>query len=73
MTTEFLQEYDTTTNDMFKRRLSAINPNKFRTCQYLIEYHEQRNDKILVFCDDPFAVEIYARKLVKYIVVILLL
>ena len=74
MTPDFFQKYVvTTTNDTIKRRLSAINPNKFRTCQFLIEYHERRNDKIIIFCDDPFAVEVYALKLVKYIVLILLL
>ncbi|CAF1429664.1 unnamed protein product [Adineta steineri] len=65
MTSAFLQEYTTATNHMVKRRLSVFNPNKFRTCQSLIQYHEQRNDKIIVFSDDPFAVKIYALKLVK--------
>ncbi|CAF1386946.1 unnamed protein product [Adineta steineri] len=65
MTSAFLEEYTTATNHMVKRRLSVFNPNKFRTCQSLIQYHEQRNDKIIVFSDDPFAVKIYALKLVK--------
>ncbi|CAF4119839.1 unnamed protein product [Adineta steineri] len=65
MTSAFLQEYTTATNHMVKRRLSVFNPNKFRTCQSLIQYHEQRNDKIIVFSDDPFAVKIYVLKLVK--------
>ncbi|CAF4637504.1 unnamed protein product [Rotaria sp. Silwood1] len=68
MTNEFLLEYNNATNDVIKRRLSALNPNKFRTCQYLIEYHERRNDKIIVFCDDLFALQIYAQKLVKPII-----
>ncbi|CAF1268690.1 unnamed protein product, partial [Rotaria sordida] len=68
MTPEFLLAYNNAANDVIKRRLSAINPNKFRICQYLIEYHEQRNDKIIVFCDDLFALQIYAQKLVKAII-----
>ncbi|CAF4739943.1 unnamed protein product [Rotaria sp. Silwood1] len=68
MTPEFLLEYNNATNDVIKRRLSALNPNKFRTCQYLIEYHERRNDKIIVFCDDLFALQTYAQKLVKPII-----
>ncbi|CAF1177517.1 unnamed protein product [Rotaria sordida] len=68
MTSEFLLAYNNAANDVIKRRLSAINPNKFRICQYLIEYHEQRNDKIIVFCDDLFALQIYAQKLVKAII-----
>ncbi len=26
-----------------------MNPNKFRATQFLIKYHERRNDKIIVF------------------------
>ncbi|CAF4195118.1 unnamed protein product, partial [Adineta steineri] len=65
MTAKFLEEYTTATDPTVKRRLSVLNPNKFRTCQSLIQNHEQRNDKIIVFSDDPFAVKIYALKLVK--------
>ena len=66
MTSEFLREYRSTSDDSLKRRLSVFNPNKFRVCQALIEYHEQRSDKIIVFCDDVSAVRVYALKLVKY-------
>lgn len=30
----------------------VMNLNKFRTCQFLIEYHEKRNDKIIVIADN---------------------
>ena len=41
-----------------------MNPNKFRACEYLIRFHEQqRRDKIIVFSDNLFALEAYARKL----------
>ncbi|CAF3857332.1 unnamed protein product [Adineta steineri] len=65
MTSEFLREYKRATDHMVKRRLSVCNPNKFRTCQSLIQYHEQRNNKIIVFSDDLFVLETYALKLDK--------
>lgn len=40
--------------------LSVMNPNKFRTCQYLIKYHEQQNHKIMVFSDNVYALKHYA-------------
>ena len=42
-----------------------MNPNKFRNCQFLVNYHEQRGDKIIVFSDNIFALEQYAKKLNK--------
>lgn len=42
-----------------------MNPNKFRATQFLIRYHERRNDKIIVFSDNVFALKHYAQKLGK--------
>jgi len=42
-----------------------MNPNKFRACQFLIRYHEQRGDKTIVFSDNVFALKEYALKLNK--------
>lgn len=43
-----------------------MNPNKFRACEYLIWFHEQvRQDKIIVFADNLFALTEYAMKLRK--------
>jgi DNA excision repair protein ERCC-3 len=42
-----------------------MNPNKFRACQFLIRYHERRNDKIIVFSDNVYALKHYAQKLGK--------
>ena len=39
------------------------NPNKFLACQYLINLHESRGDKIIVFSDNLFALKMYAKKL----------
>jgi len=45
--------------------LYVMNPNKCRTCEFLIRYHEQRNDKIIVFSDNVFALKAYAIRLNK--------
>ncbi|VDP10460.1 unnamed protein product, partial [Soboliphyme baturini] len=45
-----------------KLLLSVMNPNKFRVCEFLIKYHQQRNDKIIVFSDNVFALKKYAIK-----------
>jgi len=66
MTPEFFQEYVTVVNDKNRRViLCVMNPNKFRACQFLIRYHERRNDKVIVFSDSMFALETYAKKLDK--------
>merc|ERR1719410_727230 len=40
-----------------------MNPNKFRATQFLIRFHERRNDKIIVFSDNVFALKHYAKEL----------
>jgi DNA excision repair protein ERCC-3 len=64
MTTEFYSEYLRETSR--KRALLYImNPRKFQACQFLIDYHEKRGDKIIVFSDNVFALHAYAQKLNK--------
>lgn len=64
MTTEFYSEYLRETSR--KRGLLYImNPRKFQACQFLIDYHEKRGDKIIVFSDNVYALQIYAQKLGK--------
>ncbi|EEP79056.1 DNA repair helicase RAD25 [Uncinocarpus reesii 1704] len=64
MTTEFYTEYMRE-----KSRKAALlyimNPRKFQACQYLIKFHEDRGDKIIVFSDNVYALERYALKLNK--------
>ncbi|KAL8693478.1 MAG: hypothetical protein Q9218_001709 [Villophora microphyllina] len=65
MTTEFFQEYLRETSR--KRALLYImNPRKFQACQFLIEYHEKRGDKVIVFSDNVYALQRYALKLKKF-------
>ena len=63
MTKEFFREYLRSDNARTKRLLHAMNPNKYRSCEYLKEYHERRVDKIIIFSDDVFALKKYASTL----------
>lgn len=64
MTSEFYKEYLESTYR--KRALLAVtNPNKFQACEYLIKGHESRNDKVIVFSDDLFALKEFAIRLKK--------
>lgn len=64
MTTEFYQEY--LLSDRVRGTLLPImNPTKFQACQFLLEYHERRGDKIIVFSDNVYALKAYALKLNK--------
>ncbi|KAL8772760.1 MAG: hypothetical protein Q9209_002105 [Squamulea sp. 1 TL-2023] len=67
MTTEFFQEYLRETSR--KRALLYImNPRKFQACQFLIDYHERRGDKVIVFSDNVYALQMYAKKLEKFFI-----
>ncbi|CAL5442595.1 unnamed protein product [Camellia sinensis] len=66
MTKEFFAEYLKKENSKKKQALYVMNPNKFRACEFLIQFHEQqRGDKIIVFADNLFALTEYAMKLRK--------
>ncbi|KAK7472115.1 DNA repair helicase RAD25 [Stygiomarasmius scandens] len=64
MTPEFYHEY---LREQSRKRmlLYCMNPKKFQACQFLIKYHEDRGDKIIVFSDNVFALEAYAKRLGK--------
>ncbi|KAF2072811.1 hypothetical protein CYY_005885 [Polysphondylium violaceum] len=68
MTAEFYQEYLTNDSQSKKKLLYTMNPNKFRACEYLIKFHEQRGDKIIVFSDNVYALKKYATGLGKYFI-----
>ncbi|GMG21054.1 unnamed protein product [Ambrosiozyma monospora] len=67
MTSEFYQEY---LRESARKRmlLYIMNPTKFQACQFLIQYHESRGDKIIVFSDNVYALREYALKLGKYFI-----
>ncbi|KAK4537514.1 hypothetical protein CDCA_CDCA12G3539 [Cyanidium caldarium] len=59
MTAEFYREY--LQRGPGKRKLLyAMNPNKFRTCEFLMRFHEARGDKVIIFSDNIFALRHYA-------------
>lgn len=67
MTTEFYQEY---LREKSRKRglLYVMNPRKFQACQFLIDYHEKRGDKTIVFSDNVYALQSYAKKLKKFFI-----
>ncbi|KAB8360878.1 hypothetical protein FH972_024612 [Carpinus fangiana] len=67
MTSEFYTEYLRATA---KKRLLyyTMNPRKFQACQFLIDYHEKRGDKIIVFSDNVYTLKRYARALDKFFI-----
>eukprot|EP00735_Rhodelphis_limneticus_P007696 TRINITY_DN2029_c0_g1::TRINITY_DN2029_c0_g1_i1::g.21942::m.21942 TRINITY_DN2029_c0_g1::TRINITY_DN2029_c0_g1_i1::g.21942 ORF type:complete len:855 (+),score=167.88,sp/O00835/ERCC3_DICDI/59.76/0.0,Helicase_C_3/PF13625.1/5.4e-24,ResIII/PF04851.10/5e-16,Helicase_C/PF00271.26/3e-10,Helicase_C/PF00271.26/5.6e+03,SNF2_N/PF00176.18/7.6e-09 TRINITY_DN2029_c0_g1_i1:122-2686(+) len=64
MTAEFFKEY-LSANSSKRKLLYALNPTKFQICHFLIRYHESRGDKIIVFSDNIYALERYAKQLGK--------
>ncbi|EDV26690.1 uncharacterized protein TRIADDRAFT_22911, partial [Trichoplax adhaerens] len=64
MSPEFYREY-LTTKTRKHMLFYVMNPNKFRACQFLIKYHERRNDKVIVFSDNVFGLKHYAIELGK--------
>ncbi|KAI9246134.1 P-loop containing nucleoside triphosphate hydrolase protein [Sporodiniella umbellata] len=43
--------------------LAILHPKKIQMCQRLVQYHEARGDKVLVYCDHIDALKIYAEKI----------
>jgi DNA excision repair protein ERCC-3 len=54
MTPEFYAEY-LLAKSRARIVMQAMNPNKFQACQFLINYHERRGDKIIVFSDNVYS------------------
>lgn len=57
MTPEFYHEY-LKASARKRKLLYVMNPNKFRACQFLMRFHEQRGDKIIIFSDDVYALKV---------------
>ncbi|KAI1268680.1 P-loop containing nucleoside triphosphate hydrolase protein [Xylariaceae sp. FL1019] len=65
MSTEFYDEYLRTNDRGLKANLYVMNPRKIQACQFLIDYHERRGDKIIVFSDNVYALKHIATALEK--------
>jgi DNA excision repair protein ERCC-3 len=59
MTAAFYREY-LQRGSAKRRLLYAMNPHKFRTCEFLMKFHESRGDKVIIFSDNIFALRYYA-------------
>lgn len=62
MTAEFFQEY-LNAKPRKKILLYVANPNKLMTCQYLVKKHEAMGDKIIIFSDNLYIMELYSQHL----------
>lgn len=70
MTKEFYAEYishSTGSRSRVQRLLYTLNPRKFRSCEYLVNYHVKRGDKIIIFSDDVPALILYCEALQKVV------
>jgi DNA excision repair protein ERCC-3 len=65
MTTEFYREYLIAPTPQKRTLLFTMNPRKFQACQFLIDYHEKRGDKVIVFSDNVYALHKYAYRMQK--------
>ncbi|KAJ3296306.1 hypothetical protein HK104_001713 [Borealophlyctis nickersoniae] len=66
MTPSFFDEYrKPMTKAGTRRLLCVLNPYKIMVCQHLIQEREAAGDKILVFSDNVFALDLYAKLLKK--------
>ncbi|WPH03876.1 Hypothetical protein R9X50_00675900 [Acrodontium crateriforme] len=66
MTADFYTEYLKSPGSGNRRSLlSTMNPRKIQACQFLIDFHERRGDKVIVFSDNVYALKQYAEGLKK--------
>ena len=63
----FYKEYLNAKSPPFKKILATLNPFKLNTLQKLLKFHETKKDKILVFCDNIWALEYLAKKLHHFV------
>mmetsp|Transcript_6161 Transcript_6161/g.17199 ORF Transcript_6161/g.17199 Transcript_6161/m.17199 type:complete len:498 (-) Transcript_6161:124-1617(-) len=68
MPKEFMEHYVRLEGAPKRQLLYAMNPSKFQACQFLVEFHEKRGDKCIVFSDNIFALKEYATRLHKYFI-----
>lgn len=65
MTGPFMKEYLLSKNARMKQLLYVMNPSKLRAVEYLVRFHEDRGDKIIVFSDLVYSLKLYAEMLKK--------
>jgi len=65
MTGPFMKEYLMASNARLKQLLYVMNPSKLRAVEFLVRFHEDRGDKIIVFSDLVYSLKLYAEMLKK--------
>ena len=60
MTPIFFRQYLEQPDARKREALYVMNPNKFKACEYLVNYHKAQGDKIIVFSDNVFALKHYS-------------
>merc|ERR1712238_437308 len=63
MTGPFMKEYLLAGNARLKQLLYVMNPSKLRAVEFLVRFHEERGDKIIVFSDLVYSLKLYAEML----------
>jgi DNA excision repair protein ERCC-3 len=64
MTQDFYKEYYICrSKGRLKEALFFNNPTKYQAVHYLKKMHEERGDKIIIFCDHIFSLKEYAHRL----------
>mmetsp|Transcript_13953 Transcript_13953/g.24248 ORF Transcript_13953/g.24248 Transcript_13953/m.24248 type:complete len:773 (+) Transcript_13953:161-2479(+) len=63
MTGPFMKEYLMASNARLKQLLYVMNPSKLRATEFLVRFHEERGDKIIVFSDLVYSLKLYAEML----------
>lgn len=65
MTGPFMEQYLMAGNARLKQLLYVMNPSKLRAVEFLVRFHEERGDKIIVFSDLVYSLKLYAEMLKK--------
>jgi len=65
MTGPFMGDYLKSTDARLRQLLYVMNPRKLRTVEYLVKFHEDRGDKIIVFSDLVYSLKLYAQMLMR--------
>ncbi|GAX16921.1 DNA excision repair protein ERCC-3 [Fistulifera solaris] len=65
MTGPFMKEYLMASNSRLKQLLYVMNPSKLRATEFLVRFHEERGDKIIVFSDLVYSLKKFAEMLKK--------
>ena len=60
MTGPFMREYLLADNSRLKQLLYVMNPSKLRSAEFLVRFHEDRGDKIILFSDLVYSLKLYA-------------